>query len=48
MNHYPLSPWGDADVTFGSQHPTGASFVFADGSVHFVPENVNLAVCING
>jgi len=42
MNRYPLSPWGDADVTFGSQHPTGANFVFADGSVRFLPENINL------
>ena len=42
MNRYPLSPWGDADVTFGSQHPTGASFVFVDGSTHFIPQNINL------
>ncbi len=42
MNHYPLSPWGDNDITFGSQHPTGSNFTFTDGSVHFLAENINL------
>jgi len=47
MNAYPLSPWGDADVTFGSKHPGGASFVFTDGAVHFLPQNINLLLYQN-
>ncbi|MBI1247558.1 DUF1559 domain-containing protein [bacterium] len=30
-----------SDMTFGSFHPGGAQFVFADGGVHFISENVN-------
>jgi len=33
-----------SDLTFGSQHPGGALFLFTDGSVHFFPEVVNLDV----
>jgi prepilin-type N-terminal cleavage/methylation domain-containing protein/prepilin-type processing-associated H-X9-DG protein len=29
---------------FGSYHPGGANFVFADGSVHFLKNTINLAV----
>ncbi|EAQ78735.1 DUF1559 domain-containing protein [Blastopirellula marina] len=32
----------EADQSFGSKHPGGALFLFVDGSVHFVSENVNL------
>lgn len=30
------------DCNFGSEHVGGAQFLFADGSVHFISENVNL------
>lgn len=26
---------------FASQHPAGLNFAFADGSVHFLPDNIN-------
>jgi len=42
MNRFPLSPWGDADVTFGGKHPGGCNFVFADGGVRFIAETTNL------
>ena len=32
------------NAAFGSDHPTGANFVFADGHVTFVTENVDLSV----
>jgi prepilin-type N-terminal cleavage/methylation domain-containing protein/prepilin-type processing-associated H-X9-DG protein len=32
------------DLYFGSRHPGGAHFVFADGAVHFVPDSINLRV----
>jgi len=30
-------------MTFRSRHPSGSQFVMADGSVHFVAQNINHA-----
>ena len=32
------------DLWFGSKHPQGAVFLFGDGSVHFLNENINASV----
>ena len=32
----------DANGAFASQHPNGANFVYADGHVEFVSENIDL------
>ncbi|MBN2295562.1 MAG: DUF1559 domain-containing protein [Pirellulales bacterium] len=32
------------DIPFASQHPGGAQFSFADGSVHFLEENIDMAI----
>ncbi|MBA2114682.1 DUF1559 family PulG-like putative transporter [Bremerella alba] len=34
----------ESDMSFGSQHPGGAQFLFTDGSVHFIPETVQMSV----
>lgn len=39
------SPYGEAlNAAFGSRHPGGANFAFGDGSVHFIPETINLTI----
>ncbi|EAQ80634.1 DUF1559 family PulG-like putative transporter [Blastopirellula marina] len=43
-------PLGDPDAWdkgFGSLHPGGAQFLFADGSVHFLPETISLGTYDN-
>jgi prepilin-type N-terminal cleavage/methylation domain-containing protein/prepilin-type processing-associated H-X9-DG protein len=38
---YPSSSWQDT-YAFGSYHPGGVQFAMADGSVRFIPENIDL------
>jgi len=40
----PTIPGTIMEMSFGSYHPAGAMFSFADGSVRFLPEDVNYAV----
>ncbi len=44
--------WGSGELflnhlPFGSNHPAGAHFAYADGSVHFLPEDTDLVVLRN-
>lgn len=40
----PATGWDDNSANFGSEHVGGAHFVFTDGSVHFLSENMNFTV----
>ncbi len=40
----PATGWDDNSANFGSDHVGGAHFVFTDGSVHFLSENMNFTV----
>lgn len=35
------------DLFFGSEHPSGANFAYADGSVHFLPSDTSVTVLRN-
>jgi type II secretory pathway pseudopilin PulG len=39
--------WNDRWANFGSEHPGGAQFIAADGSGHFVAENIDMNVYRN-
>jgi len=41
MNGPILTTWNDTDCNFGSKHPGGCNFLFGDGAVRFIPENIN-------
>jgi prepilin-type processing-associated H-X9-DG protein len=32
------------DLFFGSRHPGGANFCFADGSVHLLPDSIDFTI----
>jgi prepilin-type N-terminal cleavage/methylation domain-containing protein/prepilin-type processing-associated H-X9-DG protein len=42
MNRPVLGAFGDPDANFGSDHPGGAHFTFADGSVRFILQVIDL------
>jgi prepilin-type N-terminal cleavage/methylation domain-containing protein/prepilin-type processing-associated H-X9-DG protein len=42
MNRPVFGAFGDPDANFGSDHPSGAHFVFADGSVRFILQVIDL------
>ena len=41
INFDPYGPWNDR--SFGSAHPGGAQFALADGSAHFLSEDIDIA-----
>jgi prepilin-type N-terminal cleavage/methylation domain-containing protein/prepilin-type processing-associated H-X9-DG protein len=40
----PLLEDGENDTPFGSQHPNGANFLFADGHIAFLPQSTSLVI----
>jgi prepilin-type N-terminal cleavage/methylation domain-containing protein/prepilin-type processing-associated H-X9-DG protein len=46
INSAPYDPtgWESVSRTFGSEHPGGCHFCMADGSVHFLSENISIEV----
>lgn len=48
INTYPGGgTWNFRRQSFSSYHPGGCNFLYADGSVHFVPETINAAILHN-
>lgn len=43
----PVRNWDDNTANFGSDHVGGAHFLFSDGSVHFLSENMNFTLYQN-
>jgi prepilin-type N-terminal cleavage/methylation domain-containing protein/prepilin-type processing-associated H-X9-DG protein len=41
---FPASNWGDENGAFGSEHAGGANFVFVDGRVDFINEDISANV----
>ncbi len=44
MNGPIVGSWGNHDANFASAHPGGSQFLFGDGSVRFVTEDINWEV----
>lgn len=44
QHNFASSNWGDENGAFGSEHRAGANFLFIDGHVEFVSENISRTV----